>query len=563
MAGGAAGAAARRAGRPRPARCRRRAGSSASRSAPPAKAYRPALTSRIASSSARRVAGDLGLHDALDAAVGGAHDAAVAARVRELHRGQRRRGAGLLVRGDHAGDRVRRDQRHVAVDHQHRRVVAVEQRGGRGHRVAGPARLAPGRRPRRPRAGARRAAAFGLSTTITRPAPAARAASSGHRIIGRPQIGCRTLGSVERIRVPSPAARITTVGAGTMARHRSIGRAGPPMGGGVMAARWPLEPLSPGSSPGPPVRPRRDVVAPLRDAPHDRYAAPPMRARLAAATLAALLLPAAAAAAAQSGDPIMPLGEVRVRDAVHRATPWCAAPRSASFAVEVLDVVDDRTTRDGPRILVRASGPAVDETGIGPGFSGLADPLPRRGRRAAEHRRDLGGDRRVRRQGRAGHADRGDPRPSRRRAARRARAAPLARARPLATPLTVSGLNPRLGAPRCSARRRSRGARVLATPAGPLGSLPAQTLRPGSAFGVGYAEGDLAASAIGTVSYVDGGPGLGLRASARRRRAALAAAAGRLRLPRRRQPAGRRRVDRHLQVRRRRATRSGRSPTTA
>jgi hypothetical protein len=45
---------------------------------------------------------------------------------------------------------------------------------------------------------------------------------------------------------------------------------------------------------------------------------------------------------------------------------------------------------------------------------------------------------------------------------------------------------------------------VLAAPAGPLGSFPVQQLRPGSAFGVGYASGDIAASAIGTVTYTDG-----------------------------------------------------------
>ena len=45
---------------------------------------------------------------------------------------------------------------------------------------------------------------------------------------------------------------------------------------------------------------------------------------------------------------------------------------------------------------------------------------------------------------------------------------------------------------------------MLAAPAGPLGSFPAQQLRPGSAFGVGYASGDIAASAIGTVAYTDG-----------------------------------------------------------
>src|SRR5215218_6614382 len=92
-----------------------------------------------------------------------------------------------------------------------------------------------------------------------------------------------------------------------------------------------------------------------------------MRARLAAATFAALLLPAAAAQAA--GDPIMPLGEVQpgmqcTGYSVVRGTDI------ASFDVEVVDVVDDKISGTGPRILVKASGPAVDETGIGPGFSG-------------------------------------------------------------------------------------------------------------------------------------------------------------------------------------------------
>ena len=55
---------------------------------------------------------------------------------------------------------------------------------------------------------------------------------------------------------------------------------------------------------------------------------------------------------------------------------------------------------------------------------------------------------------------------------------------------------------------------MLATPpAGPLGSFPVQRLVPGSAFGVGYADGDINASAIGTVTYVDGDQRLGLRPS--------------------------------------------------
>jgi hypothetical protein len=45
---------------------------------------------------------------------------------------------------------------------------------------------------------------------------------------------------------------------------------------------------------------------------------------------------------------------------------------------------------------------------------------------------------------------------------------------------------------------------VLSAPAGPLGSFPVQTLRPGSAVSVGYSGGDLRLGAIGTVAYTDG-----------------------------------------------------------
>ena len=92
-----------------------------------------------------------------------------------------------------------------------------------------------------------------------------------------------------------------------------------------------------------------------------------MRSFIAAVAAAAFVL--ATATAASAGDPVMPLGEVRsgmqcTGFSVVRGT------EIASFGVEVIDVVDDRTGGPGPRILVRVSGPAVDETGVGPGFSG-------------------------------------------------------------------------------------------------------------------------------------------------------------------------------------------------
>ena len=52
----------------------------------------------------------------------------------------------------------------------------------------------------------------GPPTTTTLAAPASNAACTGHRPIGRPQMGCRTLGVAERMRVPWPAARTTAIG---------------------------------------------------------------------------------------------------------------------------------------------------------------------------------------------------------------------------------------------------------------------------------------------------------------------------------------------------------------
>ena len=52
----------------------------------------------------------------------------------------------------------------------------------------------------------------GETITHTRSAPASRAASTGQATIGRPQTGCSIFGIDERIRVPSPAAMISTVG---------------------------------------------------------------------------------------------------------------------------------------------------------------------------------------------------------------------------------------------------------------------------------------------------------------------------------------------------------------
>src|SRR3954453_17364211 len=92
-----------------------------------------------------------------------------------------------------------------------------------------------------------------------------------------------------------------------------------------------------------------------------------MRSRSLAAAVAALLVPAAPAFAA--GDPVMPLAEVQ---AGMHCTGYSVVRGTdiSTFDVGGLDVGDGDPDETGPRILVQVSGPAVDATGIGPGFSG-------------------------------------------------------------------------------------------------------------------------------------------------------------------------------------------------
>jgi len=75
------------------------------------------------------------------------------------------------------------------------------------------------------------------------------------------------------------------------------------------------------------------------------------------------------AAPAFAGDPIMPLSQVHAGMA---CTGYSVVQGTtiSSFDVEVLEVAGGEATSGGGRILFRVSGPAVDATGIGPGFSG-------------------------------------------------------------------------------------------------------------------------------------------------------------------------------------------------
>src|SRR5829696_1652902 len=161
--------------------------------------------------------------------------------------------------------------------------------------------------------------------------------------------------------------------------------------------------------------------------PGRRYIARSMRARLLALTVAALLLPAAPAVA---GDPIMPLSQVR---SGMQCTGYSVVRGTtiSEFGVEILDVVDGDASGQGPRLLVRVSGPAVDGTGVGPGFSGSLGEYGGEVVLATPIEAILGAEINA-------PADRAEPARAGRK--RRHRAL-LARAKPLATPLTVSGLS--------------------------------------------------------------------------------------------------------------------------
>ncbi len=201
-----------------------------------------------------------------------------------------------------------------------------------------------------------------------------------------------------------------------------------------------------------------------------------MRVLLAVAA-ALLALPASASAR----EPIMPLEEVRAGMACTGYSVVRGTTISA-FDIEVLDVVDGDPALGAPRILFRASGPAVDETGLGPGFSGSPILCPD----AQGTRRNVG----------AISESIGEY------------GGKVALATPIeailgAGPLTVTGLSAPVARVLAQAGRRV-GRPVLAAPAGPLRSFAPQPLVPGAAMAVAYATGDIRLGAIGTVTYRDG-----------------------------------------------------------
>lgn len=229
----------------------------------------------------------------------------------------------------------------------------------------------------------------------------------------------------------------------------------------------------------------------------------PPRVLRAVSALSLVLGCALTGSAAAAGDPIMPLAEVR---AGMSCTGYSVVKGTtiASFDVTVEDVVTGDPATRAPRILVRASGPAVDATGIAQGFSGSpiycpgADGVARVIGAISEGLGEYGSKVVL---ATPIEAILGEPlRPP---AAARSAPALLRSARPLAAPLSVGGLSPAVAT--LARRAAARAHRTLhAAPAAPRVGFAPQPLQPGSAMAVGLSSGDLTMSAVGTVSYVDG-----------------------------------------------------------
>jgi hypothetical protein len=214
-------------------------------------------------------------------------------------------------------------------------------------------------------------------------------------------------------------------------------------------------------------------------------------------TATALLL-LAAVTPARAAYPIMPLSEVQPGMRC-TALSVIRGTTISSFDVDIIDVVPGDEIADQPLLLVKVSGPAIDDTGIAEGFSG--SPVVCDGRIAgaiAYGSGDYGNQ--------LGYATPIEamldvPVPLTPAAASLRTPAD---ARPLATPIAVSGVANRVFAPFARAAAKA-GITLTTVPAAPdRDRFPAQTLVPGASVAVGLASGDLAAGAIGTVTYVDG-----------------------------------------------------------
>ncbi|HET6508387.1 MAG TPA: hypothetical protein VFG42_16455 [Baekduia sp.] len=222
----------------------------------------------------------------------------------------------------------------------------------------------------------------------------------------------------------------------------------------------------------------------------------------AAAALLALLIPAAAQAA---GGPIMPLSAVQNG---MRCTGYTVIKGTAitSFDVEVVDVLAEPYAS----ILVKASGPAVDETGIAEGFSGSpvvcvdpADGVAKTIGAIAQGTGDYGNKLVLVTPIQTMLGEPAIPPVSAASASKSSKKL-ARRARALGTPLSFAGVSGPVATALAKAAKKA-GRAVYAAPAAPrVAAFSPQTLQPGASVAASLSSGDIQAGAVGTVTYVDG-----------------------------------------------------------
>lgn len=213
----------------------------------------------------------------------------------------------------------------------------------------------------------------------------------------------------------------------------------------------------------------------------------------------------AAPAGAQAAAPIMPLAQVHPGLQCTGLTVVRGLD-IVGFDVDVVDVID-RQRGAGARIIVRVAGPAVDVTGLGPGFSGSpiicpgADGIGRNIGAISATIGEYGGKIALATPIESILAQPVLP-PAATRAAVPARS-PIVGARSLSGPLTIAGLRPSL-ARRFVRAARKAGRTLIASPAGTRAAFSPQPLVPGASVSVGLTSGDIAIGDMGTVAYADG-----------------------------------------------------------
>ena len=187
----------------------------------------------------------------------------------------------------------------------------------------------------------------------------------------------------------------------------------------------------------------------------------------------------------------MPLSEVRQG---MKCTGYSVFRGTAvdKFDVEIVDILGEQ----GARLLVRVSGPAVDETGVGAGFSGspiycpdAATNQPENAGAISETIGDYGGKTVL-------------ATPIEQIIGTSPDQPPPAMARRLSGPLTIGGLSRPVYRSLASAAAR-KGRLILQAPQAPTSSPAQQSFRPGSAVSVGMSNGDIPLGAVGTVAYTD------------------------------------------------------------